>query len=208
MVKSRVDSGVKSKKRETMTNTVFCNKCGQPVPVGSRFCNGCGATMAQTRADVAEAERDLFTIRPTMIFVYMWYALAIAIVIGAAVLMGILKSKEVISDDMPALYVIGGIGILAFIVPVYKHILRLREVYTLTNFKLEMRYGIIAKKIHNIPINKIQDVMVTSSVWQRFLNLGDIIIDSASDTGKIHLDDIHHPHRYAEQILGELRRWN
>lgn len=191
-----------------MTNSVFCNQCGQPVPAGSRFCNGCGATMAQKpKAEMAEQERDLFTVRPTMIFVYLWYALAVAVVIAAAVLMGILSSKS-LSDDMTALYVIGGIGIVAFIIPVYKHILRLREVYTLTNFKLEMRYGIIAKRIHNIPINKIQDVMVTSSVWQRFLNLGDIIIDSASDTGKIHLDDIHHPHRYAEQILAEMRRWN
>ncbi|MEW6210559.1 MAG: PH domain-containing protein [Acidobacteriota bacterium] len=192
-----------------MTNTVFCNKCGQPVPAGSRFCNGCGATMVHSpKADIAEQERDLFTVRPTMIFVYMWYALAVAIVIGASVLMGILKSKGMISDNMPALYVIGGIGIVTFIVPVYKHILRLREVYTLTNFKLEMRYGIIAKSIRNIPINKIQDVTVTASVWQRFLNLGDIVIDSASETGKIHLDDIHHPSRYAEQILGEMRRWN
>ncbi len=192
-----------------MTNTVFCNQCGQPVPAGSRFCNGCGATMAQKpQAPVAEQERDLFTLRPTMIFVYMWYGLAVAVVIGASVLMGILKSKDIISDNTPALYVIGGIGLIVFSVPVYKHILRLREVYTLTNFKLEMRYGIIAKSIRNIPINKIQDVTVTSSVWQRFLNLGDIVIDSASETGKIHLDDIHHPGHYAEQILGEMRRWN
>jgi uncharacterized membrane protein YdbT with pleckstrin-like domain len=92
--------------------------------------------------------------------------------------------------------------------PVYNHILRRREVYTLTNHKLEMRYGIIAKIVRNIPLRNIQDVTVTASVWQRFLNLGDIEIDSASETGKIVLDDIHHPERYANQILAELRRRN
>jgi uncharacterized membrane protein YdbT with pleckstrin-like domain len=192
-----------------MTNTVFCNQCGQSVPAGSRFCNGCGATIAQKlKAEISEQEHELFTVRPTMIFVYMWYSLAVAVVIAASVLMGVLKSRGVLSDNAPALYVIAGIGLVALSIPVYKHILRLREVYTLTNFKLEMRYGIIAKSIRNIPINKIQDVTVTSSVWQRLLNLGDIVIDSASETGKIHLDDIHHPGRYADQILNEMRRWN
>jgi membrane protein YdbS with pleckstrin-like domain len=154
-----------------------------------------------------EEERALFTIRPTMVFVYMWYALAVLVVIAVSALMGVINRDGRISGVV-ALYVIVGIGLAAFAIPVYKHILRLREVYTLTNFKLEMRYGLIAKNVRNIPLNKIQDVTVTSSIWQRFLNLGDIVIDSASETGKIHLDDIHYADRYANQILNEIRRWN
>jgi membrane protein YdbS with pleckstrin-like domain len=156
---------------------------------------------------MVEEERVMFTLRPTMIFVYLWYALAVIIVIAAAALMGIINRDDRISGTT-ALYIIVGVGAAAFVLPIYKHILRLREVYTMTNFKLEMRYGIIAKSVRNIPLNKIQDVTVTSSVWQRFLGLGDIVIDSASEAGKIHLDDIHHPDRYADQILNELRRWN
>ena len=92
--------------------------------------------------------------------------------------------------------------------PIYKHFLRRREVYTLTNHKLEMRYGIIAKTVRNIPLAKIQDVTVTASVWQRLLKLGDIVIDSASETGTIVLDEIHNPEHYANIILTELRRRN
>ena len=98
--------------------------------------------------------------------------------------------------------------LIAFINPVYKHILRRREVYTLTNHKLEMRFGLFSKIVRNIPLRNIQDVTVTASVWQRLLKLGDIEIDSASETGKIILEDIHHPDRYANMILGELRRRN
>jgi uncharacterized membrane protein YdbT with pleckstrin-like domain len=68
-----------------------------------------------------------------------------------------------------------------------------------------MRYGIIAKTVRNIPVGHIQDVTVTSAVWQRLLNLGDIEILSASETGKIVLDDIHNPSRYAKIILSEMR---
>jgi hypothetical protein len=40
------------------------------------------------------------------------------------------------------------------------------------------------------------------------LKLGDIEIDSAAEAGKIILDDIHNPDRYANMILAELRRRN
>jgi len=151
-------------------------------------------------------EHEVFTLRPTMIFVLVRYIVAALIVIATAALMGILSNK--LPSGWVAFFVILGVGIIAFINPVYKHILRKREVYTLTNHKLEMRYGIIAKIVRNIPLRNIQDVTVTASVWQRLLNLGNIEIDSASEAGKIILDDIHHPERYADMILAELRRRN
>ena len=194
---------------------MYCNKCGQTLPEGSRFCNSCGSQTlsANGPADgpVAVAsyadEQEIFTLRPTMIFVLVRYIVAALITIAAAALMGILSSRSGVSPQI-SFFVILGVALLAFSNPVYKHILRKREVYSLTNHKLEMRYGIIAKIVRNIPLRNIQDVTVTASVWQRFLNLGDIEIDSASEAGKIILDDIHHPERYANQILGELRRRN
>ena len=195
---------------------MYCNNCGQTLPEGSRFCNSCGSkTIVQgggsveTPASVAtySDEHEIFTLRPTMLFVVIRYIIAALIVLAAAALMGILSSKWGMSGQV-AFLVILGIAVIAFSNPIYKHILRKREVYTLTNHKLEMRYGIISKIVRNIPLRNIQDVTVTASVWQRFLNLGNIEIDSASETGKIVLDDIHHPERYANQIMAELRRRN
>lgn len=192
---------------------MFCNKCGQTVPEGSRFCNSCGAQIpssgpsdAPVAAPAYAQELEVFTLRPTMIFVLFRYIVAALIVIATAALMGILSNR--LPSGWVAFFVILGVGIIAFINPVYKHILRRREVYTLTNHKLEMRYGIIAKIVRNIPLRNIQDVTVTASVWQRLLNLRNIEIDSASEAGKIILEDIHHPERYADMILGELRRRN
>jgi len=194
---------------------MYCNKCGQTLPEGSRFCNSCGSQTLSangpTDGPVAVAsyadEQEIFTLRPTMIFVLVRYIVAALITIAAAALMGILSSRSGVSPQI-SFFVILGVALAAFSNPVYKHILRKREVYSLTNHKLEMRYGIIAKIVRNIPLRNIQDVTVTASVWQRFLNLGDIEIDSASEAGKIILDDIHHPERYANQILAELRRRN
>jgi uncharacterized membrane protein YdbT with pleckstrin-like domain len=195
---------------------MYCNECGQTLPDGSRFCNSCGANIGVAKsspaAPVAVAsyadEEEVFTIRPTLIFVLVRYIVAALIVIATAALMGILHSSfQNVSGWIPFLVILG-VAILTFSNPIYKHILRKREVYSLTNHKLEMRYGIIAKIVRNIPLRNIQDVTVTASVWQRLLKLGDIEIDSASETGKIVLDDIHNPDRYANMILAELRRRN
>jgi uncharacterized membrane protein YdbT with pleckstrin-like domain len=201
---------------------MYCNNCGKTLPEGSRFCNYCGAQTAGPAVGtlekdaegvgaslVAGKEQVIFTLRPTMIFVLVRYIFAAVVVVAAAALMGVLSNKNPQAvNGTVAFLVILGIGVVAFAFPVYRHILRLREVYTLTDHKLEMRYGLIAKIVRNIPLRNIQDVTVTASVWQRLLNLGDIEIDSASESGKIVLDDIHHPERYADMILSELRRRN
>jgi uncharacterized membrane protein YdbT with pleckstrin-like domain len=195
---------------------MYCNKCGQTLPEGSRFCNSCGSQTlsASGPADGPDAvasyadEKVSFTLRPTLIFVLIRYIVAALITIAAAALVGILSGRFPVLTGWTAFLIILGVALIAFSNPVYKHILRKREVYTLTNHKLEMRFGLIAKIVRNIPLRNIQDVTVTASVWQRFLNLGDIEIDSASEAGKIILDDIHHPERYANQILAELRRRN
>jgi uncharacterized membrane protein YdbT with pleckstrin-like domain len=191
---------------------MYCNECGQTLPDGSRFCNRCGATIGVNQsistAPPAAAyadEHDVFTLRPTMIFVVVRYIVAAMVLIATAALMGVLSSRV---SGQVAFLVILGVAIIAFTNPIYKHILRKREVYTLTSHKLEMRYGLIAKIVRNIPLRNIQDVTVTASVWQRLLKLGDIEIDSASEAGKIILDDIHNPDRYANMILAELRRRN
>ncbi|MFY9610491.1 MAG: PH domain-containing protein [Blastocatellia bacterium] len=200
-----------------------CKNCGRPLPEGSRFCNYCGAQAAgpavrtlEKSADgveasysVTEDERVIFTLRPTMIFVLIRYIVAALVVVAAAALMGVLNNRNPETvNGWVAFLVILGVGLLSFANPLYHHIQRLREVYTMTDHKLEMRYGLIAKTVRNIPLRNIQDVTVTRSVWQRFLNLGDIEIESASESGKITLDDIHHPDRYANMIMAELRRRN
>lgn len=197
---------------------MYCNHCGEVVPEGSRFCNHCGRPLA-FQAEVAGVlpfrrpdglatredadEHVIFVLRPTLIFVAVWYVVAAFLVLVSAGVMGLLGNQV---NGQTAFYVIMGAAVLAFAIPFYKHIQRMREVYTLTNHKLEMRFGLIAKTVRNIPLRNVQDVTVTSRAGERILGLGDIVIDSASESGKITWSNIHHPERYADQILGELRR--
>lgn len=217
--------------QELPQSSRFCNNCGASVGGrGSEAADQHSQINVAARRAAASHDRDaqrelrddarrnaiypadeevIFTLRPTLIFVFARYIVATAIVLAVAALMGVMSSfwRNTISGWV-AFLVILGTGLVAFINPVYKHILRRREIYTLTNHKLEMRYGFFSKIVRNIPLRNIQDVTVTASVWQRLIKIGDIEIESASEQGKIVLDDIHHPDRYANIILGELRRRN
>ncbi len=206
---------------------MYCNQCGQTIPDSSRFCNFCGnQTPAITNAaanpesglayrgesrGVAPApagrvkEEVIFTVRPTMIFVYLWYGLAAVVWLAVVAVMGLVVGR---SMDWLTFSLILVAGLIVFAVPIYKHIQRRREVYTLTTHKLEFRYGLIAKTVKNVPLRSVQEVTVRASVRQRLMSLGDIIIESASETGEVALKDIHGADNYSSLIMEEMRKWN
>src|SRR5215510_3108150 len=125
-----------------------CSQCGQLLPDSSRFCNACGAEMVAAlpvdqrvmvgNQAVLADEHEVFTVRPTMIFVVIRYIIAALIVMAVAALMGILSKSASWMNGSLAFLVILGAGLIAFWNPVYHHVRRRREVYTLTNHKLEM----------------------------------------------------------------------
>jgi uncharacterized membrane protein YdbT with pleckstrin-like domain len=79
--------------------------------------------------------------------------------------------------------------------------------YSLRDDCIEVDSGLISRTTRNIPLSRIQDVTVTSGVWQRLLNFGDIVIDNASeDGGKVVIKNIDSPRVYADRLLGHMRR--
>jgi uncharacterized membrane protein YdbT with pleckstrin-like domain len=81
-------------------------------------------------------------------------------------------------------------------------------VYTLTNAKIEIEYGLLSKTIRNIPLRNIQDVTASATLGERLIGVGDVIIDSAAEAGKIPMNNIRDPRKHADLILEQLHRWN
>ncbi len=191
-----------------------CTGCGSYVAPGVRFCSNCGAaandpestriarmqsrTLDQGPAD--DMEHVVFTVRPTMIFIKAGYALA---VLGGIALVFLLASISV-----PA-YISIPLALALLLIPAYYHIKRNMIRYTMTDSKLEIDTGLIARTTRNIPLSKVQDVTVSASIPQRILGFGDIIVDNASEVGgTIVMHNISSPRHYADLLLRELRRWH
>jgi uncharacterized membrane protein YdbT with pleckstrin-like domain len=93
------------------------------------------------------------------------------------------------------------------LIPLFFHIRKRLVRYTLTDTTIEIDRGLISRTTQNVPLRRIQDVTVSATVMQRLLGFGDVIIDNASDdVGKIVLDDIDSPKRYAELVLRQMRQ--
>lgn len=191
-----------------------CSGCGAYVTPSVRFCSNCGAAVGdpdqtriarlQSRALEMTADDDLehtiFTVRPTMIFIKAGYALA---VLGGIALVFLLATI-----GLPASISIP-LALALLLIPGYYHVRRNMVRYTVTDAKLQIDTGLIARTTRNIPLSKVQDVTVSASIPQRLLGFGDIIVDNASEIGgSTVMHNISSPRHYADLLLRELRRWH
>jgi membrane protein YdbS with pleckstrin-like domain len=192
---------------------MHCSNCGSYIAPGVRFCSNCGSPAVDpevtriarsqpgmmTPAESNELEHTIFTVRPTLLFVKIGYA--------AAVIGGILLIILLASLDVP--FLVGlPLALALLLIPAYYHLRRNMVRYTVTDSKMEIDTGLIARTTRNIPLSKIQDVTVSASISQRVLGFGDIIVDNASEIGGTTiLKNINNPRHYADLLLRELRRW-
>ncbi len=201
---------------------MYCDKCGADNSETAVFCRKCGVaieheieTRVSVRDSVAEPVEDLranvesrvasvgdepeiFSISPTLMFVKAGYVVAAIAAILFVALFSLLTSITAIAWVL--------IGLCFFLVPAYFHIKQRLVRYTLTDTKIEIDSGFIARTTQNIPIRRIQDVTVTTSIMQRLLGFGDLVVDNASEQGgKIVLKNINTPQKYADILLKQMR---
>ncbi|HEX8338423.1 MAG TPA: PH domain-containing protein [Pyrinomonadaceae bacterium] len=148
-------------------------------------------------------ERTIFTVGPTLLFIKIGYLLA---ALAAVALVALLAWQNWVVIPY---YVSIPLALALLLIPAYKHLMRNAVRYTLTDSKIEIDEGFISRTTRNIPLRNIQDVSVTTTIPQRLLRFGNVVVDNASDAaGATVLRNIPDPRRHADLILRELRRWH
>ncbi|MGB7925209.1 MAG: PH domain-containing protein [Pyrinomonadaceae bacterium] len=196
---------------------MHCTNCGSYIAPGTRFCAGCGAPAvdpemtrlagAQPGAisrdnESSDIERTIFTARPTMLFIKIGY---VAAALGAVLLTILLALLSFVNIPW---YVSLPLALGLLLIPAYYHVRRNMVSYTLTDSKVMIDQGLIARTTRNIPLRNIQDVTVSATIPQRLLGFGNLIIDNASEQGGTTvLRNINDPRHHADLLLRELRRW-
>jgi len=192
---------------------MFCIKCGAKNSDEAIYCQKCGSALEaeeETRIarkvsedTVGESEElKIFSISPTLMFVKMGYVLA---AIGALLLVALFA---VVAPSVSILIAIP-FALCLFLIPAYFHLRQKMVRYTLTDAKVEIDEGFIFQNSRNVPLRSIQDVSVSSTITQRMLGFGNLVIDNASeDGGKIILKNINTPKKYADILLKQMRLLN
>lgn len=198
---------------------MHCMNCGTYIPANARFCAGCGQTAidpeltrtaagaaaaaASSRSLVREAaasdiERQIFSTRPTLLFIKVGYVAAMLSAILLTILLAYLGVSALIAVP---------VALPLLLIPAFYHLKRNTVRYTLTDSKIEIDEGLIARTTRNVPLRTIQDVTVSATIPQRMLGYGNLIIDNASEQGgNVVLRNISDPRHHADLLLRELRR--
>ncbi len=194
---------------------MYCNKCGKANADDAVYCQKCGEMLeaevetrvAPRRDNLQSADTPLhqggekiFSISPTLKFVKVGYGLA---VVGAFLLVAFFT--VFLPGVSPLIAVL--LALLLLLIPAYFHVKQRLTRYSLTDTTIEVDRGLISRTTQNIPLRRIQDVTVSSTLSQRLLGFGDIIVDNASeDGGKVVLKGIDSPRKYADTLLKQMRR--
>lgn len=122
--------------------------------------------------ELHEGETVLFEGHPSWRAALLFFlkGFGIGVVIGAILWFAVSPTAGV-----TAVVVIGAITVLASI------IIRSAIDYRITDERLHIRRGILAKKIHETRLGRVQDVTIEQSVMDRVLRIGRAEFDTASD---------------------------
>jgi membrane protein YdbS with pleckstrin-like domain len=200
--------------RENADDAVFCQRCGRAVepeeetrvaqrggpPADRAFASV--QINARREEDPTEPAREIFSVSPTLLFVKIGYASAVAAAfLLSAIVAGVFRAVT----PGGAVWLGLVLCLLFLIVPAFYHLRQKLVRYRLTETTVEIDRGLVSRTTQNIPLQRVQDVTVSATAFQRILGFGDIVIDNASESGgKVVLKNIGRPRKYADLLLRQM----
>jgi uncharacterized membrane protein YdbT with pleckstrin-like domain len=148
--------------------------------------------------DLHDGERIIFEGHPSWRAILSFYLQGLLVV---AVLAGILALVTAVSDEvnwglLGAIVVVGGA-----VVVLIGFIRRIATVYTITNQRLRIKRGILAKKVQQTRIDRVQNVNTEQTVIDRLLRVGTVDFDTAgTDDSDFTFAGVSSPGRVVEAV--------
>jgi uncharacterized membrane protein YdbT with pleckstrin-like domain len=78
--------------------------------------------------------------------------------------------------------------------------------FVLTTDRLIDRQGILRKHVREIPLERINDLSITQSFFERLIGAGDVMIESAGERGQEPFADLPKPQAVQNAIYTEIER--
>ena len=156
--------------------------------------------MAYDRKHLSEGETVEREFRPhwrMLAFPVLWEVLGLAAIISVHTW---IPPQDPVID-----WVITGLIILALIpLSVMPFIRWWFTTYVLTNERLITRSGVVARTGIEIPLENINNVLFNQNVLERMLRSGDLLVESAGESGQSRFEDIPDPEAF-QGLLYRMR---
>jgi uncharacterized membrane protein YdbT with pleckstrin-like domain len=128
--------------------------------------------------DLEPGERLIFEGHPSWRSIIGFYFKGLLIVAGGGALAGV--ATQIAGDEVDAGLVTLVVIVLLAIVLAAGYLKRLFTTYTITDHRLHIRRGIIARAEQQTLITRVQNVNTHQSVLQRMLLIGNVNFDTAA----------------------------
>jgi membrane protein YdbS with pleckstrin-like domain len=76
--------------------------------------------------------------------------------------------------------------------------------FLVTCDRLVFRSGILAKHTRDIPLEKVNDLASSQTLFERMIGAGDLLIESAGERGQEKFSDIPHPDAVQQEIYRQM----
>jgi uncharacterized membrane protein YdbT with pleckstrin-like domain len=76
--------------------------------------------------------------------------------------------------------------------------------FVITSDRLIYRHGVLAKHGIEIPLERVNTVFFRQGIFERMLGSGDLVIESASETGQQHFTDVRKPSAVQNEIYRQM----
>jgi uncharacterized membrane protein YdbT with pleckstrin-like domain len=97
------------------------------------------------------------------------------------------------------------LGLVVLLATVVGRVLRWATThFVLTTERLIFRSGVVAKFGREIPLERINDVTFSQSLFERMIGAGDLLIESAGERGQETFSDIPHPDAVQQEIYRQM----
>ncbi len=80
--------------------------------------------------------------------------------------------------------------------------------FVVTSDRLVFRSGILAKHMRDIPLEKVNDLASSQSLFERMIGAGDLLIESAGERGQEVFSHIPHPDAVQQEIYRQMDAYN
>lgn len=120
--------------------------------------------------DLQSGEKILYQGHPSWRAIIGFYLAGIGIAIGIGIVVKLVESTGV------ALLIAGAIVAITVIAGLIK---RIATVYTISDRRLNIKHGIVARKVQETRLQRVQNVNFTQSVYERIMQIGDVDFDTA-----------------------------
>jgi membrane protein YdbS with pleckstrin-like domain len=151
---------------------------------------------------LSEDEELIYDLRPHWLTLVVPVLLTVLVVVAVGAAWVVMPAGDL---QQPARLAVGVIGLAVLLATVVGRVLRWATThFVLTTERLIFRSGVVAKFGREIPLERINDVTFSQSLFERLIGAGDLLLESAGEHGQSRFSNVRDPEAVQLEIYRQM----